>query len=84
MWLFPAVLLVWNVFSWKPYTSRSNLGDAWANYFGSDCDGSECLYEVFLTAPFFTSVAYSVGSIAMRVLTAARWSMGLGPWPRRK
>jgi hypothetical protein len=35
-------------------------------------------------APFYTSVAYSVGSIAMRVLGAARWSMGLGAMARRK
>jgi hypothetical protein len=84
VWLFPAVFLVWNVFSWKSSTSRSNLADAWANYFGSDCDGSECLYEVLVTAPFYTSVAYSVGSIAMRVLGAARWSIGLGAMARRK
>lgn len=74
LWVVPAVFLVWNVFSWKSYTSRSNLADAWANYFGSDCGESECLYEVLVTAPFYTSVAYSVGSIAMRVLGAARSS----------
>jgi hypothetical protein len=72
VWLFPAVILVWNVFSWKSYTSRSNLADAGANYFASDCGGSECLYEVLVTAPFYTSVAYSAGWIAMRVLGAAR------------
>ncbi len=72
VWLFHAVILVWNVFSWKSYTSRSNLADAWANYFGSDCGDPECLYDVLVTAPFYTSVAYSVGWIAMRLLGTVR------------
>jgi hypothetical protein len=72
VWLLPAVILVWNVFSWKSYTSRSNLADAWANYFGSDCGDSECLNEVLVTAPFYTSVMYSLGWIAMHLLRAAR------------
>jgi hypothetical protein len=72
VWLFPAVILVSNLLSWKSYTSRSNLADAWANYFGSDCGDSECLNELLVTAPFYSSVAYSVGWIAMRVLGAAR------------
>jgi hypothetical protein len=84
VWLFPALFLVWNVFSWKSSTSRSNLADAWANYFGSDCDGSECIYEVLVTAPFYTTVAYSVGSIVMRVLSEARWSTRLGTIASRK
>jgi len=72
VWLFPTMILVWNVFLWKSYTNRSNLADAWANFFGSDCGGSECLYELFVTAPFYTSVAFSLGWIAMRVFGPAR------------
>ena len=72
VWLLQTLILVWNVFSWKSYTSRSNLADAWANYFGSDCGASDCLYEVLVTAPFYTSVAYSLGWIAMRVLSPAQ------------
>ena len=72
VWVFPTLILVWNVFSWKSYTTRSNLADAWANYFGSDCGGSECLYEVLVTAPFYTSVAYSLGCIAKHVLRPAQ------------
>jgi hypothetical protein len=72
VWLLPTIVLVWNVLTWKSYTTRSNWADAWANYFGSDCGGSECLYEVFVTAPFYTSIAYSLGWIAMRVLGPAR------------
>jgi hypothetical protein len=34
----------------------------WDTYFGKGCGGSECLYELFLTAPFYTSVAYSIGA----------------------
>ena len=72
VWLLPTVILIWNLMAWKSYTSRSNWADAWANYFGSDCGDSECLYAVFVTAPFYTSVAYSLGWIAMRVWRPAR------------
>jgi hypothetical protein len=34
VWLFPTVFLGYNLFSWQSDTGRSNLADAWANYFG--------------------------------------------------
>jgi hypothetical protein len=52
VWLLPTIILVWNVLTWRSYTNRSNAADAWVNYFGSDCRGSECLYELLITAPF--------------------------------
>jgi hypothetical protein len=60
IWLLPTIVLIGGVLSWKP----GNLpywGTVWNNYFGSHCGGSECLYELFITSPFYTSIAYSVG-----------------------
>jgi hypothetical protein len=63
VWVPPAVVLLWNIFTWKNGGYRPYWPDVWHNYFGSDCGGSECLYELFVTAPFYTSVAYSLGWI---------------------
>src|SRR5207244_2215740 len=67
VWLLPAMILAFNVATWKSHIARSNFSDAWANYFTSDCGASECLYEILITAPFYTSVAYTVGWIAKAV-----------------
>ena len=66
VWVLPTIALVWNVLTWKnggaPYWP-----DVWDNYFGSGCSGSECLYELFVTMPFYTALAYSAGWIARRI-----------------
>jgi hypothetical protein len=77
VWLLPTIILILKVLTWKSHTSRSNLADAWANYFGSDCGGSECLNEVFVTAPFYTSVAYTLGWIARHFFGPARTAQGV-------
>ena len=64
VWILPTAILVWNLLTWKgvgPPITAVYWRDVWANYFGSDCGGSECLYEVFVTIPFYTSVAYTFG-----------------------
>jgi hypothetical protein len=63
VWILPAVVLIWNVFTWKNGGSAPYWSDVWNNYFSSHCNGSECLYEFFVTAPFLTSLAYTVGWI---------------------
>ena len=34
----------------------------WDEYFGRDCGDSECLSQLFATAPLYTSVAYSLAA----------------------
>lgn len=67
VWVLPTIALVWNVLTWKnggdPYWP-----DVWNNYFGSQCGSSECLYELFVTMPFYTSLAYAVGWMTRRFL----------------
>jgi len=67
VWVLPAAILLWNIWTWKSYSPRSDLADAWANYFGSDCGGTECTYELFVTAPFLTSSAFSLGWVIRRI-----------------
>jgi hypothetical protein len=62
VWLIPAAILVVNVVP-RLLGSSPGSGSKWVfdNYFGHGCGGSECLYELFVTAPFYTSIAYAVG-----------------------
>lgn len=76
VWLIPAALLAWNVFTWQPGPTRPYWHDVWVNYFGHDCGSSECLYELFVTAPFYTSIAYTLGHVAGK---GRRWHMHGGP-----
>jgi len=71
VWVLPLIVLVYNLLTWA---SKSHWVDAWATYFGSpaECGGSECVNEVFLTAPFFTSFAYSLGCVARKLLPTSR------------
>jgi hypothetical protein len=64
VWSIPALILVWNLLRWENGNFRPNWPDVWANFFSSQCSSSECLYEVFVTTPFYTSVAYALGWLA--------------------
>ena len=69
-----AALLVWLVpLAWLIYgirDSAASYSEAWAQqsrsayiwdtFFGTHCGGSECLNELLFTAPFLSSVAYSI------------------------
>jgi len=68
VWVLPAIILVWNLFTWKTGGFHPYWPDVWNNYFGSDCGSSECVYELFVTAPFYTSLAYTLGWITKRAL----------------
>jgi hypothetical protein len=63
VWALPSAILLWNILTWKNGGYSPYWRDVWNNYFGADCGGSECMYELFVTAPFYTSVAYSLGWI---------------------
>ena len=68
------VLLVWLVpLAWLIYgirDSSASYSEAWAhqsrsayiwdNFFGTHCSGSECLNEFLFTAPFLSSISYSI------------------------
>jgi hypothetical protein len=69
VWVLPAAILLWNVFTWRNGGYRPYWPDVWNNYFGSDCGSSECAYEFFVTAPFYTSLAYTLGWTTKRVLS---------------
>jgi hypothetical protein len=60
-WIAPAVFLSWSAWSW--HKTASMYDPTWDTYFGSHCGGSECLYQLLLTAPFYTSVAYSLAAV---------------------
>ena len=57
----PAVVLVWNAVSWQ--RTMSQWDSTWDTFFGMGCGGSECLYQLFITSPFYAAVAYSAGAV---------------------
>jgi hypothetical protein len=61
VWVVPMVILIWSVATWRNEGFRPYWTDVWNNYFGSQCGSSECAYEWLVTAPFYTSVAYTLG-----------------------
>jgi hypothetical protein len=67
VWVLPFILLLWNIIPWNVDSDRFYWRDVWNAYFSRDCSNSECLYEFFVTAPFYASVAYSLGWLAGRL-----------------
>jgi hypothetical protein len=65
VWILPAAILLWNVL---PSMLRSP--DArklvYDDYFTRNCARTECLYQFFITNPFYTSAAYAIGCLAKR------------------
>ena len=62
VWLVPLAFLVWSAWSW--HLTMSKYDSVWDTYFGRGCGGSECLYELMLTAPSYSCIAYSLGALA--------------------
>jgi hypothetical protein len=65
VWIVPGIFLFYSALSWHKTMSRYD--SVWVTYFGSGCGGSECLYELFLTAPFYSAIAYSLGGLMSAV-----------------
>jgi ABC-type dipeptide/oligopeptide/nickel transport system permease component len=64
-WVLPTAVLFLNIF---PKMANSAQERKWIidNFFSRGCGGTECLYELFITAPFYTSVAYTIGWLSRR------------------
>jgi hypothetical protein len=62
-WLLPFAILLLNI---VPSLFRSSTHDVVQSYFGRGCGSDECLDQLFFTAPFYTSVAYSLGWLSRR------------------
>src|ERR1700733_11574386 len=68
VWVLPAAFLLIGISTWKNGGFLPYWRDVWNNYFGSQCGAYECLYEWLLTAPFYTSVAYTIGWICKSLI----------------
>src|SRR5271156_5829752 len=53
IWIVPLAFLLYSVWSYLP---MSKYDSVWNTYFGAGCGGSECLYELTVTAPFYASI----------------------------
>jgi hypothetical protein len=70
VWVLPTLALVWNMMTWKSHSSLPRWADVEANFFTANCGDSDCIYELFLAAPFYTSVAYSLSWFLKNLITA--------------
>ena len=61
VWTVPMVILICSAATWRTGGFHPYWSDVRNNFFGSKCGSSECAYEWLITAPFYTSVAYSLG-----------------------
>ena len=64
-WLTPAFFLFFSALSWQ--RGMAQYDSTFDTYFGTGCGGSECLYELFLTMPFYTSVGYTLGALLAKI-----------------
>jgi len=63
-WILPAIWLI----VWIPDAFKSLYGPrGWGLVFGSSC-GGDCLDQLMTLCPFYSSIAYSLGSWAGRFL----------------
>jgi hypothetical protein len=65
VWLVPLAWLIYGIsesamsYS-QAWAHQSRSAYIWDNFFGTHCSGTECLNELLFTAPFLSSVAYSL------------------------
>jgi hypothetical protein len=60
----PLIIAVYEVTSWSTHTydGESWAKALWDNFLGTNCGSSECLEEMLISAPLFSSLAYVIGS----------------------
>jgi hypothetical protein len=75
VWVIPTLALALGMITTRPYGPYSRWEYIWDNFFTSRCGETECIAELVSTAPFYTSIAYSLGAIITQ-LTARRESVG--------
>jgi len=76
IWLMPLAWLVKGISGARDGFSPSWAHESfpayiWDTFFGSGCDASECLYELFFTAPFVAAIAYSIAALVAKFKPAA-------------
>jgi|SRR5580698_10488640 hypothetical protein len=64
IFLIPLVLVAYSVWISVKYgvPGESAVNNIKDNYLGAGCESSECLYEALVSAPLFSSIAYSAGA----------------------
>ena len=65
VWIIPLAWLIYGIRdSAASYSEvraqQSRSAYIWDSFFGTHCSGSECLNELLFTAPFLSSVSYSI------------------------
>ena len=65
-WVPLALFLTWSVLGW--HRSSPQYDSTWDTFFGRNCAGSECLYELLLTMPFYTGISYSIGALLCKIV----------------
>jgi hypothetical protein len=67
VWLVPLAWLIYEIrdsaasYS-ELWAHQSRSAYIWDNFFGTHCGGSECGNELLFTAPFLSSVSYSIAA----------------------
>lgn len=74
-WWVPVLLLIWNVLTW-PSSGSGSVSDT---FFTADCGGSECVYQLLVTAPFYASVAYAFGALVISAFFVPKHLPGVNP-----
>jgi hypothetical protein len=75
VWVIPTLSFGVAMITTRPYGPYSRWEYVWDNFFTSRCGATECLSELVNTAPFYTSVAYSLGAV-IKHLTARKKTGG--------
>lgn len=71
VWLIPTIALAYNILPGL-FRSPNARKWVWDNYFSAGCGSTECLYEFFITVPFYTSLSYTIGSATGQRVYAER------------
>jgi hypothetical protein len=70
VWLPLACFLLLSGWSWQK--GMAKYDSTWNTYFGKGCGGSSCVYQLSLTVPFYTGMAYSISAYISRKVGGSR------------
>jgi hypothetical protein len=62
VWVLPLIWFLFEILEWYRFRYPGQLfwPDIWNNFFGTQCGGSECLYEWTVTSPLYCAASYSI------------------------